>query len=100
MMLWKYALAMVPLLSVQAASASADVPFVATEAEQGTLSVSSDPPARIAVDDKDTGLVTPQGAIPLSVGRHRLTLTTPDGKHKSLGFVIRPGETTRLRVTL
>lgn len=45
---------------------------------QGTLKVTSKPPCSIVVDGKQTGLVTPQAALPLSVGKHEITLTNVD----------------------
>lgn len=43
-------------------------------AGNGTLMVSSKPPCEIQIDGKSTGLSTPQRAIPLSAGAHKITL--------------------------
>jgi hypothetical protein len=43
-------------------------------AGEGTLKISSKPPCEIVIDGKQTGLVTPQIAIALSAGTHRVTL--------------------------
>lgn len=40
----------------------------------GTLMISSKPPCEIAIDGRATGLTTPQRAISLSAGSHRITL--------------------------
>jgi len=39
----------------------------------GVLMVSAKPPCEIIVDGKDTGLMTPQRAIPLAAGAHKIT---------------------------
>jgi hypothetical protein len=41
---------------------------------EGTLKISSKPPCEIVIDGKPTGLVTPQLAIALPAGNHRVTL--------------------------
>jgi hypothetical protein len=89
-------------LAASTSSAFAHEPSRAqSPADVGFLSVTSEPSARIFVDDKDTGLSTPQTRMPLPPGRHRLMLVAPDQKaKKSLGFVITKGEETRLRVSL
>jgi hypothetical protein len=40
----------------------------------GTLMISSKPPCEIVIDGRATGLITPQRAISLSAGSHRVTL--------------------------
>ncbi|MCX5743593.1 MAG: hypothetical protein NT062_13965, partial [Proteobacteria bacterium] len=44
----------------------------------GTLMISSKPPCEIAVDGKPTGLMTPQRAISLAAGTHKITLIAHD----------------------
>jgi hypothetical protein len=44
----------------------------------GTLMISSKPPCEIVIDGKPTGLTTPQRAIALSAGRHKVTLVNGD----------------------
>ena len=43
-------------------------------AGEGTLMISSKPPCEIVIDGRATGLTTPQRAISLSAGSHRITL--------------------------
>jgi hypothetical protein len=65
------------------------------------LDVASDPPAKILIDEVDTGRVTPQPRLELRAGHHKLTLVTLDGKHqRTLGFTIEPGETRKFTVHL
>jgi PEGA domain len=44
----------------------------------GTLMISSKPPCEILVDGKPTGLTTPQTAITLPAGTHKITLVNSD----------------------
>jgi hypothetical protein len=44
------------------------------ETGEGTLKISSKPPCEIIIDGRSTGLVTPQIAIALAAGAHRVTL--------------------------
>jgi hypothetical protein len=70
-------------------------------ADVGFLDVSSDPPAKILVDDADTGKVTPQPRLELKAGHHKLTLITLDGARKrTLGFNVEAGRTTKLSMHL
>jgi hypothetical protein len=69
--------------------------------ETGYLDVSSDPPARIHIDDADTGKTTPAQHLPLKAGHHKLTLVTADGAHKrTIGFTVEAGQTTKLSIHL
>ena len=43
----------------------------------GTLLINSNPWTKIIIDGTDTGLTTPQRSIPLSAGRHVITLRNP-----------------------
>jgi hypothetical protein len=71
------------------------------DADVGYLDVSSDPPAKIVIDELDTGKTTPYEHLALKAGRHKLTLTTADGGRKrTLGFTIDAGQTTKLSVHL
>jgi hypothetical protein len=71
------------------------------KAGTGFLDIASDPPAKITIDDADTGKVTPQPHLELPEGHHRLTLVTGDGAHKkTIGFSIKAGETTKLTLHL
>jgi hypothetical protein len=71
------------------------------DADTGYLDVTSDPPAKVLVDDVDTGKTTPAQHLPLKAGHHKLTLVTPDGAHKrTIGFTIDPGQTTKLSIHL
>jgi hypothetical protein len=87
--------------AARAQAAPAGIADLTPAAETGFLDISSDPPAKIKIDDADTGKVTPQPHIELKVGHHRLTLETPDGAHKrSIGFNIEAGKTTKLTLHL
>jgi hypothetical protein len=44
------------------------------EPADGTLMISSKPPCEIVIDGKPTGLMTPQRAITLPAGAHKITL--------------------------
>jgi hypothetical protein len=73
----------------------------AAETDTGFLDVSSDPPAKIAIDGADTGKVTPQGHLELKAGHHKLTLVTLDGaRSRSIGFTVEAGQTTKLTIHL
>lgn len=47
-------------------------------AGEGKLMISSKPPCEIAIDGRSTGLTTPQRAIALPAGRHRITLVNSE----------------------
>jgi hypothetical protein len=71
------------------------------DADMGFLDVSSDPPAKISIDEVDTGKVTPAVHLPLKAGHHKLSLSTPDGSRKrTIGFTVEAGQTTRLSIHL
>jgi len=71
------------------------------DGDSGFLDVSSEPPAKVLIDDADTGKVTPLQHFPLKAGHHRLTLVTADGTHKrTIGFTVDAGQTTKLSVHL
>jgi PEGA domain len=76
-------------------------PRAQADNDVGYLTVKSVPAAHILIDDKDTGLSTPQTKMKLEVGRHRLTLVSSDQKLKrSLGFAITKDKETQLNVNL
>ena len=67
----------------------------------GVLDVSSDPPAKITIDDAEMGKVTPQPHLDLAAGHHKLKLETLDKKHaRTIGFTIHEGQTTKLTLYL
>jgi hypothetical protein len=71
------------------------------ETDVGYLDVSSDPPAKIFIDDADTGKLTPQTHFPVKAGHHKLTLATVDGAHsRSFGFTVEAGQTRKFTVHL
>jgi hypothetical protein len=71
------------------------------DSDTGYLDVSSDPPAKVLVDDVDTGKTTPATHLPLKVGHHKLTLVTADGSRKrTIGFTVDAGQTTKLSIHL
>jgi hypothetical protein len=76
-------------------------PAPAEQTDAGYLDVSSDPPAHVLIDDKDTNTVTPQPRLELKAGHHKLTLVTLDGVRKrTMGFTIEAGQTTKLSIHL
>ncbi|HEY4059064.1 MAG TPA: PEGA domain-containing protein, partial [Kofleriaceae bacterium] len=69
----------------------------ASEGGEGVLMLGSKPPCEIFVDGKDTGLMTPQRAMKLSVGKHSIRLASPDGEHnKTLSVDIKPDKPTKV----
>ncbi|ACY15963.1 protein kinase domain-containing protein [Haliangium ochraceum] len=65
--------------------------------QTGVLMLGSKPPCRIYIDGKDTGKLTPQRALELPVGRHRIRLVNSDyGIEESFSVTIRSGETARV----
>jgi DNA-directed RNA polymerase subunit K/omega len=88
-------------LPAPARAAVADRALGPAAQDTGFLDVASDPPAKIAIDDAETGKVTPQPHLELKVGHHKLTLVTLDGAHRrTIGFNIEPGQTTKLTLHL
>jgi hypothetical protein len=63
----------------------------------GTLMLSSKPPCEILVDGKATGLSTPQRAIELAAGAHKITLLNEAaGINKTVMVQINAGQPTKL----
>ncbi len=60
----------------------------------GTLEIGSRPPAEVWIDGRDSGWTTP-AKIPITPGRHRVTLITPDGK-TTFAVTVKKGEVTRV----
>ena len=61
----------------------------------GLLNVGSRPPCNIYIDGRDTGFSTPKRKIPLSGGKHRVTLVNLEhGIKETFEVLIKPGETT------
>jgi len=71
----------------------------ASSSDVGYLTVSSVPPAKVFIDDFDTGRTTPIDQLALPPGNHRLRLEAGALK-RALGFKISIGETTRLKINL
>lgn len=89
------------LLGPPAVQASGAVADRLGQTETGFLSVGSDPPARVLIDDTDTKTVTPQPHLELPAGHHKLTLVTLDGARKrTIGFNVEAGQTTTLTIHL
>jgi pyruvate dehydrogenase E2 component (dihydrolipoyllysine-residue acetyltransferase) len=64
---------------------------------EGTLMISSKPPCEIAIDGRATGLTTPQRAIALPAGSHRITLRNAEKSiRKSLTVQIAPNATEKV----
>ncbi|MGB0678312.1 MAG: protein kinase domain-containing protein [Polyangiales bacterium] len=62
----------------------------------GALSIHTTPAARVFVDGKDTGLLTPLSSFELSAGLHRIGLRTPDGRMHHLQVRVQAGRTVRI----
>jgi hypothetical protein len=63
----------------------------------GTLMIGSKPPCKIYVDGRNTGKMTPQRALKLSAGKHKITLGNGDhGIRTTTTVTIEPGKTKRL----
>lgn len=72
-------------------------PVAAATGGEGTLMISAKPPCEISVDGKATGLTTPQRAISLSAGSHKVTLTnTTAGIRETFAVKITPGAPTKV----
>ncbi len=70
-------------------------PIVASDAA-GTLLLSAKPPCKIFIDGRDTGKMTPQRGIKLSVGKHRVTLLNNQlGIKESFNVRISAGKATK-----
>jgi hypothetical protein len=78
--------------------AHADAPWRPAHAAlaPGSLTVASQPWARLFVDGADSGLNTPVLAVPLAPGRHQLELVTDDGQRYRTVVQVHPGERLRL----
>ena len=64
---------------------------------EGTLMISSKPPCEIAIDGRATGLTTPQRAIALPAGSHRVTLRNAEKSiRKTLTVQIAPNATEKV----
>lgn len=59
--------------------------------------ISAKPPCEILIDGEPTGLTTPQRAIPLRAGRHRITLVNREQDlEKTVAIQIEAGETEKV----
>jgi hypothetical protein len=59
--------------------------------------ISAKPPCEILIDAEPTGLTTPQRAIPLRAGRHRITLVNREQDlEKTLAIQVAAGETAKV----
>jgi hypothetical protein len=64
---------------------------------EGTLMISSKPPCEIFVDGKPTGLTTPQRAITLTAGAHKITLVnSAEGIKKTVSVQITADKPTKV----
>jgi hypothetical protein len=67
------------------------------EGGNGTLMVSSKPPCEIFIDGTDSGLKTPQRAMSLPAGTHKVTFSNPDANiTKTVSVKITADQTTKL----
>ena len=63
----------------------------------GILMISSKPPCEILIDGRPTGLTTPQRALPVSVGTHKITLVnTAEKIKKTLTVQINADQPTKV----
>lgn len=70
---------------------------VAETAAEGFIMVTSKPPCEILIDGKATGLTTPQKAIAVSLGKHKVTLVNTEiGVKKTLTVTVTAGEATKV----
>lgn len=68
---------------------------------EGTLYVTSNPAgAKIFIDDKDAGFVTPRSISNVLIGRHKVTVMLANHRTETREVNIRQGETTKLELTL
>jgi hypothetical protein len=68
-----------------------------TEPGEGTLMISSKPPCEIVIDGKPTGLTTPQRAIALPAGNHKVTLINRENDvRRTIGVEITQGATEKV----
>jgi hypothetical protein len=73
----------------------------ASQTEAAFLDISSDPRAKILIDEVDTGKITPEAHLEVTAGRHKLTLVTLDGaRRRTLGFAVEAGQTRKFTVHL
>jgi len=76
-------------------NASAEMPTLGHR--KGVLMINSKPPCRIVINGVDTGLTTPQRAIRLTGGRHKVTLVNREYNiASSLTVNIHPGRRVRV----
>jgi hypothetical protein len=70
---------------------------VAAPAGEGVLMISSKPPCEIFIDGKPTGLTTPQRAIPLPAGSHKVTLVNKaESVTRTIAVQIDAGQPTKV----
>ncbi|HEX4449357.1 MAG TPA: hypothetical protein VH143_00750 [Kofleriaceae bacterium] len=75
----------------------ADPGFEGSSGGNGTLMVSTKPPCDIMIDGQATGLHTPQRAIPLSAGAHKVTfVNAAEHINKTVSVSVTSDHTTKL----
>ena len=67
---------------------------------EGTLSVTSTPPGKLFIDDKDTGLVTPVVDLAVAAGPHTVKVVAEDGRSQSAEFTMEAGGSLALSLAL
>ena len=86
-----------PVASLVDPFSSAPTAAPVAPAGTGTLMLSSKPPCEILVDGKPTGLSTPQRAIELAAGAHKITLLNEAARiNKTVMVQINAGQPTKL----
>jgi hypothetical protein len=73
----------------------------APTADEGVLMLAAKPPCQIIIDGRNTGLFTPQRALPVAAGKHQVTLVNKQFDIKRTKTVhVAAGEPTKLIVDL
>jgi len=67
---------------------------------EGTLSVTSTPPGKLFIDDKDTGLVTPVVDLAVAAGPHTVKVVADDGRSQTAEFTMEAGGSLSLNLAL
>jgi hypothetical protein len=62
--------------------------------------VTSTPPGKLFIDDKDTGLVTPVVDFAVAAGRHTARVVADDGRSQSAEFTMEAGGSLTLSLAL
>jgi hypothetical protein len=90
-----------PPRTAPAAPVTRDPPPPAVTSPAGRLTLQSRPWARVILDGRDTGLVTPVVEWEVSAGEHQVELVSDEeSTRETFAVTVRPGVTTRVSRTL